>query len=77
MNTGFIPVFEQKFKKLLKHIEREYQKPKHERDKDYLKRLSKEAKQLRKIFRDCKKEMGTQCCPNCGHEIEVTEMNNG
>lgn len=71
MNTGMIPVFEEKFKKLLKKIEREYEKSKAERDKDFLKRTAKEAKQLKKLLKECRQEMGTQCCPNCGHEINL------
>ena len=70
MQTGFIPVFESKFKKLLKNIEREYEKPKKERNRDFLKALSKEAKGLRKLLRDCKEEMGGRCCPNCGQDID-------
>lgn len=69
MNTGMVPVFEEKFKKLLKKIEKEYEKPKSERDKDFLKRLSKEAKSLRKILKDCREEMGGQCCPACGEKF--------
>lgn len=71
MNTGMMPVFEEKFKKLLKKIEREYQKPKSERNKDFLKRTAKEARGLRKLLKECREEMGTQCCPNCGHEINI------
>ena len=70
MNTGFIPVFEEKFKKLLKKIEKEYEKPKADRNKNFLKDTSQEAKKLRKMLKECREEMGTQCCPNCGHEIE-------
>ena len=70
MQTGFIPVFEEKFKRLLKEIEKEYQKPKSERRKDFLKKTSQEAKSLRKLFRECKEQMGTQCCPNCGHQLD-------
>lgn len=69
MNTGMIHVFEEKFKKLLKKIEKEYDKPKAERDKDFLKRMSREAKQLRKLLRDCREEMGTNCCPHCGEKL--------
>lgn len=69
LNTGFIPVFEEKFKKMLKDIEKEYKKPKAERDRDYMKRLSKEAKTLRKIFKQCREEQGGQCCPHCGGEL--------
>lgn len=69
MQTGFIPVFEEKFNKTLKRIEKEYEKPKSERNKDFLKKLSKEAKGLRQLFRDCAEEMGSECCPHCGKEI--------
>lgn len=71
MQTGFIPVFESKFKKLLKTIEKEYEKPKKDRNKDFLKALSREAKSLRKLLKECRSEMGTKCCPNCGHDIET------
>lgn len=71
MNTGFIPVFEEKFKRLLKDIEKEYAKPKDERNKGNMKKWSREAKDLRKIFRECKEEMGAKCCPHCGKDIDV------
>lgn len=70
MQTGFIPVFEQKFKKLLKSIEAEYAKPKKDRNLDNMKRWSKEAKNLRKLFKDCKIEINSKCCPNCGYELK-------
>ena len=70
MQTGFIPVFEEKFKRYLKDIEKEYKKPKSERNKENMKRLSQEAKKLRKIFKQCKEEMGVKCCPNCGCELD-------
>ena len=69
LNTAFIPVFEQKFKGLLKDIEKEYAKPKEERSKGNMKKWSQEAKALRKIFRQCKSELGGKCCPNCGHDL--------
>ena len=71
MNTGMIPVFEEKFKKLLKKIKKQYELPKAERDKDFMKRMAKEAKGLRKMLRECRAEMGTKCCPNCGHDVEI------
>lgn len=69
MQTGMIHVFEEKFKKLLKKIEKQYDLPKEKRDKDFMKRLSKEAKDLRKLLKECREEMGTACCPHCGEKI--------
>ena len=69
-SVAFIPVFEQKFKKLLKDIEKEYQKPKAERNKGNMKKWSQEAKGLRELFRECKKKMGGQCCPHCGGALD-------
>lgn len=69
MQTGFLPVFEQKFKKLLKSIENEYAKPKKERNIGQMKKWSQEAKSLRKIFRECKHAIGGNCCPHCGKDI--------
>lgn len=74
MNTGMIPVFEEKFKKLLKKIEKQYELPKAERDKDFMKKASREAKQLRKLLKQCQAEMGSQCCPSCGHEINIYKL---
>lgn len=69
MQTGFIPVFEEKLKKLIKKIEQEYEKPKAERNKSSLKRFAKEARDLRQLIKQCRTEMGSRCCPNCGCEI--------
>lgn len=71
MNTGMIPVFEEKLKKLLKKIEKQYELPKEERDKNFLKRMAREAKSLRKMLKQCRDEMGGQCCPKCGHEMDI------
>ena len=71
INTAFIPVFEEKFKRLLKDIEKEYKKPKEERNKGNMKRWSQEAKGLRELFRECKKQVGHNCCPNCGHDLDI------
>lgn len=68
-STAFIPVFEAKFERLVKDIRSEYKKPKNERNKGNMKKWSQEAKSLRKLFRECKEQMGSQCCPHCGKEI--------
>lgn len=70
LNTGMIPVFEDKLKKLIKKIEKEYEKPKAERNKDMLKMVAKEAKGLRKMLKKCHEEMGGNCCPHCGEALQ-------
>ena len=70
LNTGFLEVFEQKLKKLTKKIELELNKPKKDRNKSFLKNIIKEAKTLKDIVKDCRKQNGISCCPNCGHNIE-------
>jgi len=69
LNTGFLEVFEQKLKKLITRIEIELQKPKKERNKGFLKKSLKEAKTLKNLVKDCRKQKGEICCPQCGHNI--------
>ena len=69
INTGMIPVFEEKLKKLIKKIEKQYELPKAERDKDLMKRIAKEAKGLRKMLKECQEEVGGKCCPHCGENL--------
>ena len=69
LNTGFLEVFEQKLKKLIKKIDAELKKPKKERDKSLLRRTVKEAKSLKDLVKECRKQNGVGCCPNCEHEL--------
>ena len=69
LNTGFIEVFEQKLKKLIKKIEVELEKPKKDRNKSFLKNTIREAKTLKDLVKECRRQKGVGCCPNCGHEI--------
>ena len=69
LNTGFLEVFEQKLKKLISRIEAELRKPKKDRNKSFLKKSLKEAKTLKKLVNDCRKQKGEACCPKCGYSI--------
>ena len=69
LNTGFLEVFEQKLKKLIKKIETELEKPKKDRNKSFLKNTIREAKTLKDLVKECRRQKGVGCCPNCGHEI--------
>ena len=73
--TGFMTVFQGKLDKLIKRIQDEYKKPKSERNKDSLKSLAREAKDLRKLIKKCREQEGVQstCCPKCGCEFEIKE----
>ena len=67
LNTGFLEVFEQKLEKLIKKIKVELSIPKKDRDKKSLKYLIGEAKSLKSLVKECRKQKGSSCCPNCGH----------
>lgn len=69
--TGFTSVFEQKLERLIHRIKEEYKKPKDQRNKENLKRLAREAKDLRKLVKECKADLDCVCCPNCGHSISL------
>lgn len=69
LNTGFLEVFEHKLKRLIKKIEEELQKPKKERNKSFLKNTVSEAKTLKSLVKECRKQKGVFCCPNCGHDV--------
>jgi uncharacterized ferredoxin-like protein len=72
MITGFIEVFEDKLDKLKKTIKKELNKDKKEWNRDMLKRLLREAKDLKHIVKDAKKSKQSKItCPNCGHECCV------
>lgn len=68
---GFTSVFEQKLNKLINRIKNEYKKPKSERNKENLKRMAREAKDLRKLIKQCRSDKEDICCPKCGHKFEL------
>ena len=62
--TAFSGVFEQRLNVLKRDLKRELEKAKSDRQKDKLKKLMKEAKELRTVVSDLKPK-----CPHCGGEI--------
>ena len=62
--TAFSGVFEQRLNVLKRDLKRELEKAKSDRQKDKLKKLMKEAKELRNLVRELKPK-----CPHCGGEI--------
>jgi len=77
MITAFLDVFDDKLKRLKKHIKEELEKDRSKRDKKILKNLLKEAKELRNLIKDGRKdqqacrEKECVCCPKCGHEFDT------
>jgi hypothetical protein len=65
MITSFSAVFESKLEKLIKRIKKEVELPKEKRNKTALKKMVKEAKELRKLIRQFNSNREKVCCPNC------------
>lgn len=63
--TAFLPVFKQRLDWSITGLKEEIKKPKKERNKESLKRLLKEAKELKHLVKELD-ENATKC-PNCGH----------
>lgn len=62
--TAFASVFEQRLERIKKDLNKEMEKAKGDRQKDRLKKLVKEAKELRNTVREIKPK-----CPHCGKDI--------
>lgn len=67
MITAFLDVFDDKLKKLKHKIKEELEKDRSKRDKKLLKSLLHEAKDLRNLIKEGRKDSSKQCCPKCGH----------
>lgn len=65
---NFLTVFDQKLNNLRKLIKKELDKPKKERKKADLKRLLKQAKELKVAIHTAKKATA-QKCPHCGEVL--------
>lgn len=64
MITAFAGVFEQRLNQLRKDLKKELEKAKTDRQKQRLKSLLKEAKELRDLVKELKPK-----CPHCGGEL--------
>lgn len=63
--TAFLPVFKQRLDWSITGLKEEIKKPKKERNKESLKRLLKEAKELKHLVKELDENVTK--CPNCGH----------
>jgi len=62
--AAFCGVFEQRLKLLKRDLSRELEKSKSDRQKDRLKKLIKECKEMRDLVKELKPK-----CPHCGGEL--------
>jgi len=62
--TAYAGVFEQRLERLRKDLKKELDKAKGDRQKERLKSILKEAKDLRNLVKDLKPK-----CPHCGNVI--------
>jgi hypothetical protein len=65
---NFLDVFEKRVEAARQRIKEELKKDKKDRDKENLKLLLKEVKDIRKSVREAKKEH-IKVCPHCGHVL--------
>lgn len=68
MITGFYQVFESKLDRIYEDLKKELKKEKKDRRRDFLKYNIKRAKNLKKLLKNLKLEMGT-VCPHCGGKL--------
>jgi D-mannonate dehydratase len=69
--TGLISPLKDKLHSQKKKIQAILSKPKSERNRDRLKTLLKESKNLRKVLKAFSKQGVEVCCPNCNHVFKV------
>lgn len=69
--TGLMPPLKDKLHSQKRKIQTILSKPKSERNRDRLKVLLKESKNLRKILKSFSKQGVEVCCPKCNHTFKV------
>lgn len=69
--TGLIPPLWDKLHSQKRKIKSMLSKPKHERKKERLRVLLKEARSLKKILKAHAKQGISVCCPNCNHNFTI------
>lgn len=72
MITSFVDVFNDKLSKLKKHLKKELSKDKKSWDRPFIKSLLAEAKELKQIINNARKEPSRKTeCPKCGHKFDT------
>jgi hypothetical protein len=70
ISTAYINIFLDKSKKQRQRIEEILLLPKQQRDRKLLKRLLKDNKELRILFKKIEKSLHETTCPKCGHSFQ-------
>ena len=66
--TGFIEIFEGRLIKMKLHLKEELDKAKHERDRKSIRRLTADARKLKKTLKEMRNASAKKC-PHCGEKI--------
>ena len=66
--TGFIEIFEGRLDKMKLHLKEELSKAKHERDKQFIKRIVADARKLNKTLKEMRNATAKKC-PHCGEKL--------
>jgi hypothetical protein len=76
MISGFMNVFEDRLNKLTGRIRKELEKPKKDRDRDALKAMVKDAKELQKLVRrwEEKQDDVKITCPCCNKSFKMKDV---
>lgn len=76
MITSFYNVFRAKLEKQLARIENELNKPKKDRNKDFLKEELKRIKKTKKLLKEmAKTETEEIICPHCNKSFDMDHLN--
>jgi len=67
--TAFIPVFRDKLDQLRNELKSEYKRARSERRRELMKKLAREAKDLKKLLDQADEQVEVKTCPNCGHRV--------
>lgn len=70
--TAMLGVLAEKAERQKRRISKMLAKPKKERNRDYLKKMLKENKYIRKSLKKVQNKVMRVWCPNCDHSFNIT-----
>jgi hypothetical protein len=66
--TGFIEIFEGRLNKMKLHLKEELGKAKHDRDRKSIRRITADARKLKKTLKEMRNASAKKC-PHCGEQL--------